>query len=233
MRIFVTGAARGLGSVITRIALEQGHCVYAAVRTITRVPEEWRQFQSDFAEQLYIVEMDVANAKSVTKVSEQLKQNGVQLDGIVNNAAIMIEGEKTIETLDLTAMVESFEVNTVGPMRVIQNLLPVLRKGANQVIINISSEAGTIINAFPTNYPYSMSKTALNMFSERLREYLRPEGIQVYAVHPGWMRTNMGGMDAPADPRDIARGILDIMERKKQIFSKIAFIDATGRPMPL
>ena len=63
--------------------------------------------------------------------------------------------------------------------------------------------------------------------------YKRPDDIWVYAVHPGWMRTNMGGDDAPANPRDIAVGILSILERKTSIYSKIAFIDSTGRPMPL
>ena len=127
----------------------------------------------------------------------------------------------------------SFEVNTFGPMKVIQKFLPLIYNGENQVIINISSEAGTILNAFPTNYPYSMSKTALNMFSERLREYLKDKEIQVYAIHPGWMKTDMGGEMLPFEPENTARGIFNIIEKKVHIYSKIAFIDFNGRPMPL
>ena len=233
MRILITGAGQGLGSCIAEIALERGNEVLASVHSITHISEDIRKLQKQYEEKIKVFEMDVSDEKSVERAVRILKDDSGSLDGIVNNAAIMIEREKTIEELDLSAVKKSFEINTIGPMRVVQQFLPLLYHGSRQVIVNISSEAGTIINAFPTNYPYSMSKTALNMFSERLREYLKEKDIQVYAVHPGWMRTNMGGNDAPADPRDIGAGIVDILERKKKIYSKIAFIDSTGRPMPL
>lgn len=233
MRILITGAGQGLGCHIATAALSRGNEVLAAVHSLSHVSEELLKLEECYQERLTVFEMDVSDEQSVQDAARTLSGKGDALDGIVNNAAIMVEREKTIEELDLSAMQTSFEVNTIGPMRVVQQFLPMLYRGSEQVIVNISSEAGTIINAFPTNYPYSMSKTALNMFSERLREYLRERDIQVYAVHPGWMRTNMGGVDAPADPRDIAAGIVDILERKKKIYSKIAFIDSTGRPMPL
>ncbi len=233
MRILITGAGQGLGCHIATAALSRGNEVLAAVHSLSHVSKEISKLQERYGERIMVFEMDVSDEQSVQKAVQTLSSKEEALDGIVNNAAIMVEREKTIEELDLSAMQISFEVNTIGPMRVVQQFLPMLYRGNEQVIVNISSEAGTIINAFPTNYPYSMSKTALNMFSERLREYLREKDIQVYAVHPGWMRTNMGGVDAPADPRDIAAGIVDILERKKKIYSKIAFIDSTGRPMPL
>lgn len=233
MNILITGAGQGLGSWLTSAALSRGHQVYAAVHSVSNISEKLEECMDAYGGRLQMLCMDVTQEKSVGQAVEFIRMQGGILDAIVNNAGIMIERDETIETLHLSAMSRTFEVNTIGPMRVIQKFLPCLYQGKEQVIVNISSEAGTIINAFETNYPYSMSKTALNMFSERLREYLRPRGILVYAVHPGWMRTNMGGTDAPADPRDIANGILDIIERKKKIYSKIAFIDATGRPMPL
>lgn len=233
MRILITGAGQGLGCHIAAAALARENEVLAAVHSLSHVSEEMQKLKERYQERLTVFEMDVSDGQSVQNAARMISSKGEALDGIVNNAAIMVEREKTIEELDLSAMQASFEVNTIGPMRVVQRFLPMLYRGSGQVIVNISSEAGTIVNAFPTNYPYSMSKTALNMFSERLREYLREKDIQVYAVHPGWMRTNMGGVDAPADPRDIAAGIVDILERKKKIYSKIAFIDSTGRPMPL
>lgn len=233
MNILITGAGQGLGSWLTALALKRGHRVYAGVHSPERVSDRIKECQERYKENLDVLCLDVTQEKSVEDVAGYVEAYGGTLDAVVNNAGIMIEREKTIEELDLSAMIRTFDVNTIGPMRVVQKVLPLLYRGNRPVIVNISSEAGTIINAFETNYPYSMSKTALNMFSERLREYLKPEDILVYAVHPGWMRTNMGGVDAPADPVDIANGILDILERKKKIYSKIAFIDATGRPMPL
>lgn len=233
MRILITGAGQGLGSWIAKVALKRGHTVYASVHSMEHISERVAALQEEYGEKIIVFEMDVTKEESVQQAAELIKEQDEALDAIVNNAAIMIEREKTLEELDLSAMMKSFEVNTIGPMRVVQAMLPCLYNGEKQVIVNISSEAGTIINAFPTNYPYSMSKTALNMFSERLREWMREKDIQVYAVHPGWMRTNMGGVDAPADPEDIATGVVDILERNKKIYSKIAFIDSTGRPMPL
>lgn len=233
MRILITGAGQGLGSWIARLALERGHNVIATVHALSHVCEETQALCAAFPVQFRLLKMDVTSDRDVAEVEALLRAEQPQLDAIVNNAGIMIERDHTIEELDLDAVIRSFQVNTVGPMRVVQKLLPLLSAGTRSCIVNISSEAGTIINVFPTNYAYSMSKCALNMFSERLREYLKERDILVYAVHPGWMRTNMGGCDAPADPADIANGILDILERKKKIYSKIAFIDSTGRPMPL
>ena len=233
MRILITGAGQGLGSWIARLALERGHNVIATVHSLSHVCEETQALCAAFPVQFRLLKMDVTSDREVAEVEALLRAEQPQLDAIVNNAGIMIERDHTIEELDLDAVIRSFQVNTVGPMRVVQKFLPLLSAGTRSCIVNISSEAGTIINAFPTNYAYSMSKCALNMFSERLREYLKERDILVYAVHPGWMRTNMGGCDAPADPADIANGILDILERKKKIYSKIAFIDSTGRPMPL
>jgi len=233
MNILITGSGQGLGCQMAIMALKRGNKVWATVHSLAHVSERLSEATNTYADKLHILEMDVSSEAGVHKVYEYLEKRNVILDGIINNAAVLLEREKTIENLDLSAMEESFAVNTIGPMRVIQKMLPLVYKGNQPVIINISSEAGTIINAFPTNYPYSMSKTALNMFTERLREYLKSSDVFVYAIHPGWMRTNMGGNDAPANPEDIAIGVLDIMERKKVIYSKIAFIDSTGRPMPL
>lgn len=102
-------------------------------------------------------------------------------------------------------------------MRVVKHMLPLIGAGTQPVIMNISSEAGTIINAFSTNYPYSMSKTALNMFTERLRHYVQDQGITVYAVHPGWMKTDMGGEEAPSEPAAAAEGIYNIIEKRLRL----------------
>ena len=232
MRILITGAARGLGFHLTKEAAARGHVVFAAVR-----PESDAAELEALSEQhpalVHIQRMDVTSDQQVHAAVRRIEEQAGALDGIINNAAVTMGNSDTIETLDLSLVQHTMDVNLVGPMRVVQQCLPLLYKGEQQAVINISSEAGTIINAFPTNYPYAMSKTALNMFTERLRAYLLDKHIRVYAIHPGWMRTGMGGSEAPSDPQVVAGGILNILEGKTRITSKIAFIDATGRPMPL
>jgi NAD(P)-dependent dehydrogenase (short-subunit alcohol dehydrogenase family) len=228
MNILVTGAARGLGFSLAAETVKRGHHVYAGIRLESDACE-LESLSRSHPGQVTLLRMDVAEDAQVARALEGISH----LDGVINNAAINIGGQETIETLDLDLVRQTMEINLIGAMRVVQKTLPLLYQGSRQVIINISSEAGTIINAFPTNYPYAISKTALNMFTERLRAHLADKGFRVYAIHPGWMRTGMGGEAAPADPSVIASGILDIVEGKTRITSKIAFIDATGRPMPL
>jgi len=232
MKLLITGANRGLGYSLAHESLLGGHVVYAGVRDI-RQADALLRLRERFPDRLHPIELDVSDEESVARAMGSTMELTDSLDGIVNNAAVMAETDKTIEELDMRLVRTTFEVNTFGPMRVVKHFLPLVLNGNDPSIIQISSEAGTILNAFGTNIPYSMSKTALNMFSERLRAYVGDKGIAVYAVHPGWMRTDMGGESAPEDPAKTAAAILRLMERKLKVTSKISFIDCRGRPMPL
>jgi len=234
LRIVITGANRGLGYQFTKIGLEKGNTIVAGVRVLEEGGKAFRALKERFNERLHIIQLDVTKESTLSAAAHYVRETLGGIDVIINNAGILVERDKTIEDLDMRQLIRTFEVNTFGPMRVIRNFLPLMTpSGEQQAIINISSEAGTILNAFPTNYPYSMSKTALNMFSERLREYLKERGIRVYAVHPGWMKTDMGGEEAPYDPENTANGVYNIIENKVNVYSKISFIDFNGRPMPL
>lgn len=230
--IFITGANRGLGYCLAVEGLHRGYAIYAGVRS-TDSFAMLDSLHNQYPNRVHLIEIDVADEDSVRKASSEIRTTTNSLDAIINNAAIMLEREKTIEELDFELVRHSFEINTFGPMRVVKHLLPLIGAGTQPVIINISSEAGTIINAFSTNYPYSMSKTALNMFTERLRHYVQDQGITVYAVHPGWMKTDMGGEEAPSEPAAAAEGIYNIIEKKITVTSKIAFINHLGKPIPL
>jgi len=232
MRILVTGAARGLGLHLASQAARRNHGVIAAVRAESDT-SQLEQLTLDYPGRIRVIRMDVTSEEDVSAAAGLVEKEYGSLDGLVNNAAIQIAREDTIETLDLGDVLATLEVNLVGAMRVVQKLLPALGRGQQACVINISSEAGTIVNAYPSNYPYAISKTALNMFTERLRAHLTDKNIRVYAVHPGWMRTALGGPDAPADPAVVAGGLLDLLEGRTRTTSKISFIDATGRPMPL
>jgi NAD(P)-dependent dehydrogenase (short-subunit alcohol dehydrogenase family) len=119
-------------------------------------------------------------------------------------------------------------------MMVIKHLLPLMSDAGDlRAIINISSEAGSLTNAYGGDYPHAISKTAINMFSKQLKRYVKDRGIRVCAIHPGWIKTDMGGEKAPGDPAESADGILDILERKKDIDPESFFINVKGEPMPI
>ncbi|MBM7569978.1 SDR family oxidoreductase [Aquibacillus albus] len=232
MDILITGANRGLGLCLAKVGLENGHHIYAGVRSLDeKTTEPLAQLQETYKEKLEIVQLDVTDENSVIAATETIKRKNASLDGIINNAGILNEREKTIEELDLEACKLAFDINTLGPIRVIKHFLPLLEKGNKQSIINVSSEAGSLTNAYAGDYPYGLSKVAVNMLSEKLNVYLREKDIKVLSVHPGWMRTDMGGNKAPLDPMDTATGIFDMVERKKNVNNKYVFVDHHGRSM--
>jgi len=231
MRILITGANRGLGLALAKIGAERGHQILAGVRDGLRGEE--RLSQLEFSKSISIVPLDVTKEDSVEQAADSVKDQFGTIDVIINNAGILLERDKTIENLDIEQVQVSFDVNLFGPMRVVKHFLPLLILGDSSSIINISSEAGSIENAYSGDFAYAPSKTALNMFTEQLSKYAVGKNIQVYAVHPGWIRTDMGGEKAPGDPNETAKGIYDIIEKKRPINSKYVFINHEGSPMPI
>ncbi len=231
MDILITGANRGLGYSLAVAAVEAGHRVIAGVR-----PGSSTERLAAFGDSIYPVALDVADDPTVKAAATEIERRFGAIDAIVNNAAILVGREDRIETLDFDAMRQSFEVNLYGAMRVVQSFLPLLRRSATTArsVVNISSEAGSFANAYGADYPYAISKTALNMFTQQLRRYVAEEGIAALAVHPGWMRTDMGGSAARLDPMDSARAILRLITREKAAgLGAYPFVDFEGNEMPI
>jgi NAD(P)-dependent dehydrogenase (short-subunit alcohol dehydrogenase family) len=127
---------------------------------------------------------------------------------------------------------QTMEVNAFGPLRVVQQFLSLLEHGEQKLIFNISSEAGSIADCRrESQFAYCMSKAALNMQSRILHNYLKPRGFRVLAVHPGWMRTNMGGPAASISPNESAAGILQLARREWNADDPI-YMDYEGQPLP-
>lgn len=231
MRILITGANRGLGLALSQVGAERGHHILAGVRGLEKSKEILTQ--SEINKSITLLPLDVINEESVSLAARSVKENFGTIDAIINNAGILLERDKQIEDLDIDQVKVSFDVNLFGPMRVVKHFFPLLLMGDKSSIINISSEAGSITNAYDGDYAYAASKTALNMFSQQLSQYVKGNNVNVYSIHPGWIKTDMGGDRAPGDPIDTAKGIFDIIERKQVIESKNVFISYNGQPMPL
>ncbi|REE57416.1 NAD(P)-dependent dehydrogenase (short-subunit alcohol dehydrogenase family) [Paenibacillus taihuensis] len=228
--VLITGASRGLGYEIASEALERGYNVIAGVRD-PGTPGKLAELRAMYGEdRIRIAHLDVVDEASIAALAARLKQEGRTLGAIINNAAILKARDTQIEDLDMDEVIESFDVNVYGPMRVVKHLLPLLTE-ENAALINVSSEAGSLTKAYPGDYPYAISKTAMNMFTLQLHSYLKERGVLVLSVHPGWMYTDMGGNQAPTDPRASARGILDLIERRTQTDSRWQFVDYTGQSM--
>jgi NAD(P)-dependent dehydrogenase (short-subunit alcohol dehydrogenase family) len=233
MNILITGAGRGLGLELAAEALQRGHQVIAGVRDPELMGVGLTRLKERFPGQMMVLLLDVADEAGIEKAAVQLQNSGIQIAVIINNAAILAGRKMNIENLNMDEVELSFDINLLGPMRVVKHFLPLMPASGFGAILNISSEAGSISNAYAGDYPYAISKTALNMFSEQLRCYLKVRGIVVYSVHPGWMKTDMGGPDAPTDPKKSAEGIVDLADGTKRPKSRFAFIDYNGNAMPI
>jgi NAD(P)-dependent dehydrogenase (short-subunit alcohol dehydrogenase family) len=197
MNILITGANRGIGLALTRVFLERGDTVYAGTRRPKESPA-LDQLQVEFSKSLQIVPLDVVDPASVGKCTELLAKSVRQLDILINNAGVLLEGfTVAFDELDVDYFDRTFSVNVTGAARVTQAMLPLIRRSKTPRIVNISSGAGSISDKRNHSYYiYGASKAALNHLTVGLAHELRPEMIIVAAISPGWVRTNMGGQNA-------------------------------------
>jgi len=232
LHIFITGASRGLGLSLVQVALERGHTVHAGIRRLENdsILYKWMK---EYPDKLYTYSMDVREETSIATISKQIDQKFGSLDVLINNAGVLAERGKGIEELNFDEVNTTLDINLIGPMKVVKHFLPLLYKGSNQVMVNISSDAGSLQNAYGGDFPYGISKAALNMFTFQVSRYVKDKDIRVYAIHPGWIKTDMGGNDATGYPKDSANGILNIVEGKTEVTSKLGYIDFNGKEMTL
>lgn len=234
MNVFITGANRGLGLQLLLECLRKNYYVYATVRHDSARDQLLQAVQSYGLDtkQLTIFICDLRNEMDIVQIAQYFGEADIKLKCIINSAAILVGRNTPIEDLNIDDVMLSFDVNLYGPMRVIKHLLPFMeRKEAS--ILNISSEAGSIHHAYGGDYPYSLSKCALNLFSQQLKRTLQQEDIYVWSIHPGWMHTDMGGSLAPLSPEESAKSIIKIMERKVPIETELSFINYKGESMKI
>lgn len=206
--VFITGADKGLGLSLAGRFIEGGFQVFAG----NYLPgEALKKAAEQFPDRLRLVGLDVTDMISIRQAVQIVAEQTPALDILINNAAVYLEKPiKPLQDLDFGDMhfQKTMDVNAFGPLRVTQQLLPLLEKGQRKLIVNISSEAGGITDCQrPSEYAYCMSKSALNMASKILQNALKPGGFKVLAIHPGWMRTDMGGQEADIAPDEAAEGI--------------------------
>jgi NAD(P)-dependent dehydrogenase (short-subunit alcohol dehydrogenase family) len=200
----VTGAGRGIGLALSRTIAAGGHRLIATLRD----PAAAAHLEGVAAR---VLRLDAADIASIESLRAQAADEPIDI--LINNAGISASG-KAIEPLDHAELRHIMMVNAIAPMLVTKALLPGLRAGRRRIIVNITSQLGSIANnTGGSSYGYRASKAALNMLTRSLANELRPEGFTCIAVHPGWVKTNMGGDQAPLTPDQSARDILALIDR--------------------
>ncbi|MEG6591335.1 SDR family NAD(P)-dependent oxidoreductase [Paenibacillus barengoltzii] len=232
MKLIVTGAGKGLGLEIVGEALRRGHEVAAGMRSLETNVDALKARQEGAPGKLTLLELDVDEEDSIAKAKEAMADRWGTVDALINNAGILLARDQSIERLEFAAVENTFRTNLYGPMKMVKHFLPLLKESDRPFILNVSSEAGCFAGAYGGDYPYALSKAALNYFTAQLRKELVPQGFGVYAMHPGWIRTPMGGSQAPGDPLDSAKAILDLAEGKLKADTDAVMIGIDGKAMP-
>ncbi len=202
--VLVTGANRGIGLEYARQLADKGFRVIGTARDPAKAEE--LAAVADRVEAL-----DVSDAASIEALAKRL--DGMPIDILVNNAGIFYRDDTSIDKVDFAQMEQTLAVNTLGPLRVIQALLPNLRKGERKLIVNMSSQLGSIAGSTGTWYSYRTSKAALNQITKTLSVELGKEGFVCIVVHPGWVRTDMGGAAATYSAEESVSGLVGLIEK--------------------
>lgn len=222
MRFVITGANRGIGRGILELALAEGHDVVA----VTRRPQELKDLSKSYGKKLSFEKCDVTQQADLKKVAARISKKPV--DVLINNAGTYSKtdfGKLTTKEFE-----QSFLVNTIAPVLFTQSLMKALEKSSLPLVVNITSLMGSIEdNTSGGSYIYRMSKSALNMFHQCLTlEYPR---LFTLLLHPGWVKTRMGGSSAPTELEDSVRGLFQIItERKSEHRGK--FLNFKGEELP-
>jgi NAD(P)-dependent dehydrogenase (short-subunit alcohol dehydrogenase family) len=202
----VTGGNRGIGLEVCRQLAGQGFVVALGARDHQNGERAAAQLANEGL-QVRFQQLDVADQQSIDAAKDALDAEWGRLDVLVNNAAILYDTWQRALNADVDQVHQALETNTIGPWRMAQAFVLLLRRSQHGRIVNVSSEAGSLASMGSGTPAYNVSKTALNAVTRMLAADLRGTGILVNAVCPGWVATDMGG----AGGRPVRDGAASVM----------------------
>lgn len=199
--VVITGIGRGIGKALAAKFLAEGYSVLGTTQDGTCTYSH---------DHLQVFKLDLSVPESIALCVKEIATVGKKINILVNNAGVLFDEDEIVVLSE--KLRQTLEVNLVGTVDFTERMILYLSEGAH--VVNISSTAGSIGETghgpshHPGHYPsYKISKAALNMYTRTLALRLAGTGTTVSAVHPGWVRTDMGGEDAPRSPEEAAEKV--------------------------
>lgn len=200
--VVITGVDKGIGKALCEKFLAEEYFVVGTYFAHCSIIHPY----------FVAVPLNLAQSDSISFVVAQIKTMGKKVDILINNAGVLVDEEQT--SVEIDRLRKTLEVNLIGTIDFTQQMLPLLSQESH--IVNISSTAGSLslvgkVSHCMGHYPaYKISKAALNMYARTLALELADTGIIVSCVHPGWVKTDIGGQEADLTPEQAAEGIYSV-----------------------
>lgn len=203
--VLISGANRGIGLELTRQYLAKGWRVLACCRNPSSAVA-----LTALTHDIDVMCLDVADLKSIESLAAALLH--VKIDVLINNAGIMGGDTGAYPEVGQADWIQAFVVNTQAPFYLTNALVDNLRFSSNPRVITVSSQMGALSRQGKRAYAYRSTKAAVNKVMQLLAQDLASRKVIVCPVHPGWVRTDMGGDDADISVEESARGIIDLTD---------------------
>lgn len=189
----ITGANRGIGLEFSRQYAADGWRVLACTRHPQK-SDALNTLAAEFPQHITVHTLDVGDHAQIEKLAQSLANESIDL--LLNNAGIYTSCRKD-DDIDQEAWIQAFLVNTIAPLKMAQTFAPQIARSSQKKIVTISSKMGSIAdNSGGDSYIYRSSKAAVNMVVKSLAIDLKPAGVTAVVLHPGWVKTDMGGLNA-------------------------------------
>ena len=228
INVLITGANRGLGLGFVKKYLEKNVNVLCTTRDISG-SKELLECKERYPNNIEIFELDLLKENGAETLANQL--NGMPIDILINNAGVGSSNQH-FDAVSSKPWLEVLKVNLIAPLIITQSLFENVKKSSARKIYFLSSQLGSIgDNTSGGMYIYRSSKTGLNQVVKSLSVDLKPEGITVVSLHPGWVKTDMGGPNAPVSIDKSIEGMTKVIDRT-DINDTGRFLNYDGTELP-
>ena len=203
-RVLITGASRGIGAELARQYAAAGDEVIACVRDVDAAPG-----LEDVRDNVTVQQMDTGSPDSIAAAAGAIGDGPI--DVLINNAGAMGGLSQSVDNLDIEEWHRSLDVNTIGPLLIARSFKANLAASGDGKLMNVTSQLAASTWPLGGMYIYSSTKAALCKVAQALAIDWKDEPITVALMHPGWVKTDMGGPHAAITPEESASGIREVI----------------------
>ena len=206
----ITGANRGIGLEFSRQLAEDGWCVLACSRNLEK-SDALNKLAAEYPERITLYALDVTDHGQIEKLSQTLANKPIDL--LINNAGVFPDiNDRSFGQTDYDSWAHAFLVNTMAPLKMAEEFIAQITQSSRKTIVTITSKMGSVAdNGRGGSYIYRSSKSAVNMVIKSIAIDLESNGIISVLLHPGWVRTDMGGPSGLISVEQSVSGMLSVI----------------------